>query len=416
MTEWDSWYRDDQKARADQPVSPGAAPAGAGGPAGEPTVNLPGRPAGPGPEAPLPGASQGGWPAQPAQRRAGPPRPPSYPGAGPGGGGPGRWRRRLTPRRVIAVIAVLLSLALIGSVATYFYLDSQLTKKNFLVDYADRPAAGAGQNWLITGSDSRQGLTDAQIRRLHTGFGVGGQRSDTIMVLHLPAGGGRPVLISIPRDSYLPIPGFGSNKINAAFALGGPRLLARTIQNATGLRIEHYMGIGFGGFVRVVNAIGGVRVCLKRPLTDPAAGLHLKAGCQTLNGAKALGYVRSRHLYASQDLQRIQNQRIFLRALLRKLTSAGVLLNPFRSIPAVTGVAGSITVDSGTSLYQLIQVAFALRNPLTTTVPIGNFNFPTSNAGDAVLWDTARARALFTALNDGKPVPKGLLTGSAQGG
>jgi len=317
---------------------------------------------------------------------------------------------------VIAVIAVLLSLALIGSVATYFYLDSQLTKKNFLVDYASRPAAGAGQNWLITGSDSRQGLTDAQIRRLHTGFGVGGQRSDTIMVLHLPPGGGRPVLISIPRDSYLPIPGFGSNKINAAFALGGPRLLARTIQNATGLRIEHYMGIGFGGFVRVVNAIGGVRVCLKRPLTDPAAGLHLKAGCQTLNGAKALGYVRSRHLYASQDLQRIQNQRIFLRALLRKLTSAGVLLNPFRSIPAVTGVAGSITVDSGTSLYQLIQVAFALRNPLTTTVPIGNFNFPTSNAGDAVLWDTARARALFTALNDGKPVPKGLLTGSAQGG
>jgi anionic cell wall polymer biosynthesis LytR-Cps2A-Psr (LCP) family protein len=135
-----------------------------------------------------------------------------------------------------------------------------------------------------------------------------------------------------------------------------------------------------------------------------------------LDGAEALGYVRSRHLYATQDLQRIQNQRVFLRALLRKMTSTGVLLNPFDSIPAATGTASSLTIDSGTGLYQLIGVAFALRNPLTTTVPIGNSNFRSPNAGDALLWDTAAAKQLFGDLNAGRPVPKSLITGSTQGG
>ncbi len=222
------------------------------------------------------------------------------------------WRRWLRPKRIAAVIAVLLSLAIVGSVITYFYLDSKITRKNILVDYSRRPVQGAGTNWLITGSDSRQGLTRKQERKLATGHDIGGRRSDTIMVLHLPANGGRPVLISLPRDSYVPIPGHGSDKINAAYAFGGPRLLAETVQNVTGLRIDHFMSIGFGGFVRVVDAIGGVRLCLKAPLVDPAAGLHLHKGCQTLNGAEALGFVRSRHNFATQDLQRIQNQRIFL--------------------------------------------------------------------------------------------------------
>jgi LCP family protein required for cell wall assembly len=311
-------------------------------------------------------------------------------------------------------VAVLLSLALIGSVAMYFYLDSMLTKKNVLVDYPGRPAQGSGQNWLITGSDSRQGLSRAELRKLAAGFGIGGQRSDTIMILHLPSSG-RPLLISLPRDSYVPIPGHGMNKINAAFSIGGPALLAQTVQDITGLRIDHYMGIGFGGFVRVVNAVGGVRICLKTPLVDKKAGLHLKAGCQVLDGAEALGYVRSRHLYPTQDLQRIQNQRVFLRALLRKMTSVGVLLNPFDSIPAATGTASALTVDSGTGLYQLISVAFALRDPLTTTIPISNPNFETT-AGDALLWNTAQAKELFDDLNAGRPVPKSLITGSTQAG
>jgi LCP family protein required for cell wall assembly len=235
------------------------------------------------------------------------------------------------------------------------------------------------------------------------------------LVLHIPANGGRPVLISLPRDSYVPIPGHGSDKINAAYAFGGPKLLAETVQNVTGLHIDHFMQIGFGGFVRVVDAVGGVRLCLKAPLVDPAAGLHLHKGCQVLNGAEALGFVRSRHNFATQDLQRIQNQRIFLRALLRKLTSAGVLANPFTSLPAASGVAGTLTVDQGTHLYQLLQVAFALRNPITTTVPISG-SFVTSSGEDALQWNSTEAKQLFRDLRADRTIPKSLITGSKQAG
>jgi LCP family protein required for cell wall assembly len=311
------------------------------------------------------------------------------------------------------VLAVLVSLVLILVVGMYFFLDSKLDRQDVLVNYAGRPAASAGQNWLIAGSDSRQGLTTKQERQLATGFDIGGGRSDTILILHVPSNGGPSVLISLPRDSYVPIPGHGDNKINAAYSFGGPKLLAETVQNVTGLRINHYMGIGFGGFVKVVNAVGGVRMCIKMRLDDPAAGLHLRKGCQTLDGAQALGYVRTRHLYADQDLQRVQDQRLFLRALLTKMTSPGVLLNPFAAIPAATGAASTLTVDQGTSLYQLIEVAFALRHPETTTVPIANANYPTT-AGDAVQWNAAQASQLFNALKNDQPVPRDLLTGSRQ--
>ena len=211
----------------------------------------------------------------------------------------------------------------------YFYLNSKLTRVNALVNYAGRPVASDGQNWLITGSDSRQGLTRKQERQLATGRGIGGHRSDTVLLLHIPSSG-PAVLVSLPRDSYVPIPGFGMNKLNAAYSFGGPKLLAKTVQNVTGLRIDHYMGIGFGGLVNVVNAVGGVRMCIPQNLNDPASGLHLKKGCQNLNGAQALGFVRTRHLFATQDLQREQDQRVFIKALLSKMTSPGDTGQPVR--------------------------------------------------------------------------------------
>ena len=212
----------------------------------------------------------------------------------------------------------------------YFYLNSKLTRANVLVDYPGLPAASAGTNWLITGDDSRQGLTRKQERQLATGpSSISGSRSDTIMILHMPSNGLPPVLVSVPRDSYVDIPGYGMNKINAAFSFGGPKLLAETLQNATGLQINHYMGIGFGGLVHVVDAVGGVRMCIPSNIDDPASGLHLKKGCQTLDGAEALGFVRTRHLFATQDLQREQDQRVFMKALLTKMTSPANLINPF---------------------------------------------------------------------------------------
>jgi LCP family protein required for cell wall assembly len=427
VNEWPSgWFRDEKPKPAGGADGSGTAQPGAG----EPTVRLPAGSAGAAPAAGgyaraggqrgqrgQGGQQAGAWPEQPpmygsqggGQRAPAPAYRPRAPQPPPGGRGGGRTRRH-RGRRILLIAGSVVLVALVVLGAMYFYLDSQLARSNVLVDYASRPAAGAGQNWLITGSDSRAGLTRAQKRQLHTGSAAG-HRSDTILILHIPSNGGRPVLISLPRDSYVNIPGFGQNKINAAYSFGGPKLLAKTVQDNTGLRIEHYIGIGFGGLVNVVDAVGGVRMCLPGPIRDPASGLNLKAGCQTLDGAEALGYVRTRHTFANQDLQRVQNQRLFLRALLRKMTSPATLLNPFASIPAAFAAPGAVKVDSGTHLYQLLQLALALRNPQTTTVPIANANFPTA-AGDAVLWDSARANRLFRYLNHDQPVPKSLLTGS----
>jgi LCP family protein required for cell wall assembly len=313
----------------------------------------------------------------------------------------GRWPPR--PRTVVKIVAAVLVLLFVAGVGVYFYLDSKLTRVSAL---ADSPAS-AGQNWLITGSTGT--LTGQQVVQLHTGHNAD-TLSDTIMVLHMPANGGAPVLVSIPRDSYVPIPGNGQNKINAAYAFGGARLLIQTVQNVTGLHIDHYLGIGYTGLVSVVDAIGGVTMCLPGPMADPNAGLNLKAGCQTLNGAEALGYVRTR-AFALGDLQRVQDQRVLLRAILSKLTSAGTLVNPFASIPAAVGAANAITVDQGTHLNQLFQVAFALRNPQTTTVPFGGFE--STSVGSVVLWDRPAALQLFDDLAKDRPVPKSLLTGSS---
>ena len=409
MSEWpEGWYRD---------AGRNGAPPGSN----DPTVDLPVGARPPSPGAHRPGSA---WPQQPppsSSGRGGAPRgpaaaPPGLYTGGRGRGGPGGrgGRAWLRPRRIFGVLAVLVALILVAAVGEYVNLNGRLHHSAVLVDYSGRPVAGSGTNWLIAGSDSRQGLTPAEEHALSTGSDIGGSRSDTILILHIPSGGGRPLLISLPRDSWVPIPGFGENKINAAYSFGGPKLLAETVQNVTGLRIEHYMEVGFGGFVGVVNAVGGVRMCIQVPLHDPASGLNINKGCQILNGGQALGYVRDRHNFAQQDLQREQDQRLFLKALLSKMTSAGVLLNPFALIPAADGAAATLTVDSGTSLRNLASAAFALRNPLTTTVPIANSNFVTSNGQDAVEWDRTKALALFQALNDGTPIPAGLVTGSSQ--
>jgi len=423
MSEWpEGWFRGEQNA----------GDAGAAGPsqADLSSNKTAGIPAHPGGQYQVPGwagqdaaggsasgrAQRSAWPDQPPldsngfggvaapSRRGSPPR---WPGA------PTGWRRWARPRRIFAVLGVVIALLVAGTVGTYFYLNSKLNRQNILVDFPQRPAVGSGTNWLIAGSDSRQGLTRKQEHRLHTGIASGG-RSDTIMILHVPANGGKPLLISLPRDSYVNIPGHGYNKLNAAYAYGGPTLLAKTVQVNTHLYISHFMDIGFGGFVRVVDAVGGVRMCLKQPMHDRASGVHLSRGCHDLSGGQALAYVRDRHQFATQDLQREQDQRLFMHALLTKMTSAGVMFNPFASIPAANGAVSALTVDQSTSLYQLVQVARALPNAQTTTVPIANAGYVTP-VGDAVLWNSTQAKQLFNDLNAGRAVPKSLITGSHQG-
>ncbi len=338
--------------------------------------------------------------------------PDGRPGGGRGGppvGVPrrrGRWRFR----RILAIVLVVL---LAGSVAMWFYMDSSLTRVSALGDYAGRPAQGAGTNWLIVGSDSRQGLTDAQAAQLHTGdaSAVSGGRTDTIMLVHLPDNDTKPTMVSLLRDSYVAIPGHGHDKINAAYAYGGPSLLVKTVEQATGLRMDHYAEIGLGGFASVVDDVGGVTMCLPQAVKDSYAGIDLPAGCQNLNGANALGYVRSRHAFATSDFARTQHQREFLGALANKIASPGTVLNPFDLFPVLFDLPKALTVDNGDHLQNLISLGWNLRGVsnggvVTTAVPIKG------STGGSLLWDPTNAKALFNDLNTDAAIPANLITNS----
>ena len=319
--------------------------------------------------------------------------------------------RRASGRRVGRAALVLLVVLAVALGALYGVLDSRLRRVAALGDEAGRPAGGRGTNWLIVGSDSREGLSPAARERLGTGFAAG-RRTDTIMIMHLPGAGGSPTLVSLPRDSYVPIPGHGRNKLNAAFAFGGPRLLAQTVEQATGLRMDHYMEIGFSGFAGLVDAVGGVTMCIDRPVRDRWSGLDIrKAGCQQLDSKQALAYVRSRHAFAGGDLDRARHQREFIGALVKKATSPAVLLNPFKVISLAGAGAAALTVNQGDHLYHLARLTFAMRalngkDGSTVTVPVRGTG-SVAGAGSVVFWDRDRALALFQALNTDKPV-KGL--------
>lgn len=297
---------------------------------------------------------------------------------------------------ILAVLVLLLGTA--GLVGAAAWLDTALQRAAVFTGYADRPAHGRGTTWLLVGSDSRADLTVEQQSRLTTGGDVGNGRTDTMLLIHLPdSGSGSPAtVVSIPRDSYVSIPGYGEDKINAAFALGGAPLLTRTVEQATGLRLDHYIEIGFGGFATLVDALGGVTLCPDEPIDDPLAGLYLPAGCQKLAGQAALGYVRSRATPRA-DLDRMDHQRQFLSALLARAADPTVWLNPLRWYAVPNAAAHAMTVDAGSGVSDLAALGWALRGPTSMlTVPVGEFTY--TDAGEAVVWDHQQAARLFDDL------------------
>jgi LCP family protein required for cell wall assembly len=298
-----------------------------------------------------------------------------------------------------------------GVVGAAVWFETALRRAPALTDYADRPGPGRGTNWLIVGSDSRQGLSAEQQQDLATGGDVGSSRTDTIVLVHVPEfGSSTPAtVVSIPRDSYVPIPGHGRDKINAAFAMGGAPLLTQTVEQATGLHLNHYAEIGFGGFAVLVDALGGVTMCPTMPINDPLAGVDLPAGCQKLDGRTALGYVRTRDTPRA-DLDRMVNQRQFLAALLHRITSPAVWLNPLRWYSVPRAAAGALTVDQGDHVWDLALLGWALHGSTTAlTVPIGEFT--NGDAGSVVVWNHEAAAKLFDALASDAPVPAAALGG-----
>ena len=303
-------------------------------------------------------------------------------------------RKKTNPvKRFFGCASIFVLVVVVCSLIFALWADTRLTRVDALPD--EQVANTSGTNWLLVGSDSRQGLSEEDQQALGTGGDVGEGRTDTIMLLHIPRSG-QAQLVSIPRDSYVEVPGFGMDKINAAFAYGGPKLLTQTVEGNTGLHIDHYAEIGMGGLANVVDSVGGVDICVAEPINDPLAGIDLQEGCQKLEGSDALGYVRTRAT-AMGDLDRVQRQREFFAALLDKITSPATLINPFRSISLINHTASSFIVGDGDHVWHLARVALAMGSGVDTeTVPIGGFQ--DTVVGNVVLWDDEGAQQLWDSM------------------
>ncbi|WP_051741029.1 LCP family protein, partial [Kitasatospora sp. MBT66] len=333
-------------------------------------------------------------------------------------GGPSE-RRRFWPRRLAAGIAFSVLVTSCGGWAVLHGIGSIDRVDAFSNDRA-RPADDGSTTFLVVGTDERDGIPEKTLKTvLHAG-GESCHCTDTMMIVQLSGDGSRAGVISIPRDSYVDIPAHrdpatrrtvpaAKGKINAAFGMGGPQLTVATVEQNTGLRIDHYLQVDFAGFVSAVDAVGGVRVCTAKPLKDEYSGLDLPAGTSTLDGAGALKYVRARHVDGSSDLGRMRRQQKLVAQLLHQLTSGGVLLSPVRLARATDSLLASVKADKGLSADDLITLATRMKE-LTAgradfvTVPLASVDHPVAGWGSTVLWDKERARALFDAVREGRPL------------
>ena len=276
-------------------------------------------------------------------------------------------------------VVVVLALVGIGYVAiNYQSFIAGITHVNALVPGGT--SSGKDQNILLVGDDHRPvGASAAELARLGTTQDGGGTSTDTVMVLHIPANGRHPTLISFPRDSWVNIPGVGMRKLNAAFGIGavtggsagGAQLLVRVIQNLTGLTITHYVRISLLGFFTVVDALGPVTVCLTHAVKDPYSGIDLPAGTSTLNAQQALAFVRQRHGLPDGDLDREIRQQYFLSIEAKNILTAGTLLNPVKLHNVLSAVSSSIETDPGLNLLDLAaQVKGFGGNLSSATIPV----------------------------------------------
>ncbi len=327
---------------------------------------------------------------QPKQSRGDLP-PPNLPPPGSSRGGSGRSRppRKRTGRRAVIIVLILLLAWIVFLVAVPLWAWASITTVDADPE-GDRPEGQPGSTYLLVGSDSRKGLTKEERKELRTGKDGGGRgRTDTILILH--TGDGPSILLSIPRDSIVPIEGYGTTKINAAYSFGGPELLVQTIEQNTGVEIDDYVEIGFGGLVKVVDALNGVEICPKKALKDKDAGLDIDKGCQNADGPTALAYSRSRHAHATGDIARGQSQREVLGGIAEKARSPWTFINPVRYFRVNAGAASSVQVGDGMGPVALARFALALSGAmggdgLNCTVPIADFS---------VRWDRERALEMF---------------------
>ncbi|MFF3615426.1 LCP family protein [Streptomyces sp. NPDC002580] len=317
--------------------------------------------------------------------------------------------------RTVLVCGLVAVLGLLGLVVggvwwgTNHYGD-QVARIPHAFPTASRPpgtkGADAGTTFLLAGVDSRS-------RRPTTGSDAtadlwkpGAQRSDTLMLVHLDADGHAAYTLSIPRDSWVPIPGHGSAKINAAFSWGGPPLLIRTVEQLTGTRVDHFGVIDWHGFKSLTDAVGGVPVTVLKDSYDPEQRRHFTAGTQTMNGDEALAYVRQRHGLPGGELDRIKRQQQFLRGLVSQVRGGVRLTDPFATDRTLDAITRTVSVDSTMSNGDLRNLVLGLRHLDASDASFGTAPIVRSQmirGQYALILDKAGLRARWHAVEAGHP-------------
>ncbi|MCC2335710.1 LCP family protein [Cellulomonas wangsupingiae] len=302
--------------------------------------------------------------------------------------------------RVAGVAALVVLAALVAwPVGLLIWANGLLQHTPALSGAPDTP----GTTYLLAGSDARGeegGIAED---------GTEGQRTDTILLLHVPSSG-PTALISLPRDTYVDVPGHGGSKLNSAFAWGGAPLLVQTVEGLTGLTVDHYAEIGMGGVARLVDAVGGVNLCYDGDVDDPDSGMVWAAGCHDVGGGAALAFARMRKADPQGDVGRALRQRQLIGAVMGEVSPRSLAFDPGAQVSLVEAGTGALTFDEDAGVLDVARLALAFRDAngeggITGTPPIASLDHRPGGIGSTVLLDPDLTPAFFTAVRDGTLPP-----------
>lgn len=305
--------------------------------------------------------------------------------------------KRKYKKIVFSTLVVLLVALVAWPSYLYYRANSQIQH----VQVQSGEGVSSGTTWLLTGSDSRE---TSQIKD-----GTEGERTDSIILVH-KADNGQSSMVSIPRDTFVNIEGYGADKINSAFTYGGPQLLVSTVEKLTNTHIDHYVQIGMSGVENLVDAVGGINLCLDYDVDDPKSELVWKAGCHDVNGHDALAFARMRYSDPLGDFGRTQRQRQVISQLTKKVMTASVALNPFTQVALVDAGSQSVVTDQNTNAFNIAQLLLSFKSAqssnLTGVPPIKDPNYILLSGASTVLLDTEAKNAFFEKMRAGNLTPE----------
>jgi LCP family protein required for cell wall assembly len=316
----------------------------------------------------------------------------------------GRVRRKRRNRRILVGVLVTLLVLVLGAAGTAWWFVNRVSSNIERIPNAfdeipesARPAEAADDSvtFLLGGLDGEDKVDV---------YEPGAARTDTIMLLHVPDGRDEAYLVSIPRDTYIDVPGHGENKINAAYSLGGPSLFIQTVEQLSGIRIDHLALIDWNGFEALTDALGGVPLTFDEPVQLAGDEGVLPAGDHVLSGEQALQYVRERKGLPGGDFDRVKRQQNYLRALMNEMLSTGTLTSPGTITDVADAVGEAARVDEGLSATDMVQLGLSVRDLRAQNVTF--LTVPNNGPGQAgsqsiVVYDAERAGDLWQSMRDG---------------